>query len=216
MKKFWIIFLFIGFKGYMQSVKDTISGHHFKAEYGLVFPVGNLSQKIGIGHQIGFWYCKKIQHGDVLDLGVTLTLPKIEDKFKFQGKDSVFMVYSQKIHVQLASRFNKYFDGKQSQNKIRLVWSTSYGVSFFCFEDLENPEKSIKFYTDENGTKVLKMDTNTKALTSIYFGQGFGITSKRLGLQLSYNFTPYSWFSKKIDTNFGNSSIGLQIQYKLE
>ena len=217
MKKYWFLFLLCGIKGYMQiQSKDSLKSKRFKVEYGITVPTGNLSSKIGISQQFSFWYSTKITHGEELDLGITVIVPKVKERFTYQGKDSLFKVKSRMIHVLLASRFNKQFPLQGKCNGSVLEWRTSYGISFFCFEDLENPENTSGSYTNPDGSITYKIDTNTKALTSLYVGQGFGLVFKRFGLHATYNFTPYSWFSKRIENNFGNSSLSVQLQYKLK
>lgn len=111
-------------------------------------------------------------------------------------------------------RMNKLYPVELFHKKTTFEWSSSLGVSFFAFEDKENPEDSSGYSTNSNGEKVYNIDTNTKDLTCLFIAQGIGLNAQKYGVQMTYSFTPYSWFSKRIDSDFGNSSLSLSIYYK--
>ena len=112
-------------------------------------------------------------------------------------------------------RMNKNYPVTIFKRTKTLEWSSTFGGSFFSFEDKENPENESGWQTDENGNQVYNIDTNTKALSCLYLAQGIGLSSKRLGIRIDYNYTPYNLFSKRIEKSFGNSSLTMSLNLKL-
>lgn len=198
-----------------EFVKDTTKYERYKFETGILIPFGNLQSKIDVSQQYGFWYRTRIEHNDLLDLGFNIVVPTIKNSFVYRGKDSVFNVKPKGISVMVAFRMNKLYGFNIFQKNATVEWSSTFGASFFSFEDKENPENDSGYYTDENGNLTYRIDTNTKALSCLYAAQGVSLTSSRIGVQVTYNFTPYNWFSKRIDGDFGKSSLSLQFSYKL-
>lgn len=194
---------------------DTTRFEHFKFEAGYLIPLGNLKSKIDTSQQFGFWYRTRIEHNDLLDFGFTIIIPKVNDSFVYTGKDSVFNVKPKGVTVQTAIRVNKLYSLKLLNKKVVFEWSSTFGGSFFSFEDKENPENTSGYYADENGSYSYHIDTNTKALTCLYAAQGVSFTGKNIGFSINYNLTPYNWFTKRIDNHFGKSSLSMAIHYKL-
>ncbi len=227
MKKLFLMFLiFIFSKTHSQDFKiDSTKYERFKIEYGMLIPIGNLKEKFETSHEVGFWYRTRIAHNDLMDFGIKLNLLSNPKKFNYNGNDSIFQVKPKGLNGMIGLKMNKLHDLKFLNSKITLEWSSSIGYSFFVFDDVEgrlydknNPptQAEIEAQNEEdrkNNTYRIK-NTYTKALSSLYLGQGITINYKYFGLQCQYNFTPYSWFSKRIDSDFGNSSISLGAFYK--
>jgi hypothetical protein len=198
-----------------EFVKDTTNYHRFKIESGALVPLGNLKDKIGISNQTSFWYRTRIEHNDMMDFGISIIIPNVENSFVYKGNDSIFNVKPKGITVMIGCRMNKNYSIFLLNRKRTIEWSSTFGASFFSFEDKENPEDESGYYTDENGNQVYKIDTNTKALSCLFLAQGIGLSSDRLGFHINYNFTPYNLFSKRIEKGFGTSSLTLALSYKL-
>lgn len=188
-------------------VKDTIKYKRFKIESGVVIPLGNLKDKIGVSNQIGFWYRTRIEHNDIMDLGMNIVLPNVENSFKYKGNDSIFNVKAKGITIMIGCRMNKSYPLNIFNKKRTFEWRSTFGASFFSFEDKENPEDESGFYTDENGNQYYRIDTNTKTLSCFYLAQGIGLSSNKLGFHIDFNYTPYDLFSKRIEKGFGNCSL---------
>lgn len=188
---------------------------HFKLEAGVLVPLGNLKSKIGLSQQYGFWYRTRMEHNDLLDLGFNLVVPTIRNSFEYQGKDSIFHVKPKGLTIMVGCRMNKLYHISLLRNKATIEWSSTFGGSFLSFEDKENPEDTSGYYLDGNGNYSYHIDTNTKALSCIYAAQGVSVTCKNIGFQINYNFTPYTWFTKRIENDFGRSSLSLQLSCKL-
>lgn len=215
MKKVVIIILFLlcNYVTAQEFVIDSTQFEHNKFEAGYFFPLGNLKTKIGISDQYGFWYRSRIEHNDLLDVGCNIIIPNIKNTFVYQGQDSIFNVKAKGITIMIGCRVNKLYP--IVNKKAILEWSSGFGASFFSFEDKEHPEDTSGYYEDEDGNKSYHIDTNTKSLNSLYVSQGIVLTSKKIGVQINYNFIPYNWFTKRIENDFGKSSLSLFLSYKL-
>lgn len=187
---------------------------HYKFETGILIPIDNLKSKIGVSSQFGFWYRKLQENNDILDLGFQITIPNVKDNFAFKGEDSIFQVKAKGFEFKLGTRMNKLYSINSNKKETVLEWSSGFGLSVFMFEDKENPEDSSGYKIDKNGNRVYVIDTNTKGLTSLYLSQGLSFTSTNWGINLIYNFVPYHWFSKRIDSDFGKSSLSFNTSFK--
>ncbi|MDI1318230.1 hypothetical protein [Flavobacterium sp.] len=209
-----VVFLSLNINAQDQG-KDTTKYKRFITETGLFIPLGDLKDKIGVSSQTAFWYRTRIDHNDMMDFGINIIVPKVENSFAYQGKDSIYIVKAKGITIMLGCRMNKNYPVTIFNKKKNLEWSSTFGGSFFSFEDKENPKDESGYYTDENGNAVYRIDTNTKALSCIYLGQGIGLSSDRLGFHIDYNYMPYDVFSKRIKKGFGNSSLTMSLSLKL-
>lgn len=197
-----------------EPIKDTTKYKRLKIESGVVIPLGNLKDKIGISNQFAFWYRKRIDHNDMMDLGINFIIPNVQNSFIYKGNDSIFNVKAKGITVMIGCRMNKNYSLIIFNRKRVLEWSSTFGASFFSFEDKENPEDESGFYIDDNGSQVYRIDTNTKALSCFYLAQGIGLYSNKFGFHIDYNYTPYDLFSKRIEKSFGNSSLTMSLNLK--
>ena len=162
-----IIFLSLNINA-QEFVKDTTKYKRFKIESGMFIPLGNLKDKIGVSCQTSFWYRTRIDHNDMMDFGINVIVPNVENSFAFQGKDSIYILKAKGITIMIGCRMNKHYPVTIFNKKNNIEWSSTFGGSFFSFEDKESPEDESGFYTDENGNQVYRIDTNTKALSCIY------------------------------------------------
>lgn len=198
-----------------EFVKDTTKYKRLKIESGILIPMGNLKDKIGVSSQTALWYRTRIDHNDMMDFGINIIVPNVQNSFAYQGKDSLYIVKAKGVTVMLGCRMNKHYPVTIFNRKKTFEWSSTFGGSFFSFEDKENPEDESGYYTDENGNEYYRIDTNTKALSCVYLAQGIGLSSNRLDFHIDYNYTPYDLFSKRIQKGFGNSSLTMSLSWKL-
>lgn len=211
-----IITLFLNLTVNAQEfVKDTTKYKRFKIEFGIFIPMGNLNNKIGVSKKTGLWYRTRIEHNDMMDLGINIIVPNVENSFVYQGNDSIYNVKAKGVTVMIGCRMNKNYPVTIFNRKRNFEWSSTIGGSFFSFEDKEKPQDDSGFYTDENGNQVYRIDTNTKALSCLYLAQGIGLSSNRIDFHIDYNYTPYDLFSKRIKKGFGNSSLTMSLSLKL-
>lgn len=198
-----------------EFVKDTTKYQRVRVESGMFIPVGNLKDKMGVSSQTSIWYRTRIDHNDMMDFGINIIVPNVENSFVYKGKDSIYNVKAKGLTIMFGCRMNKNYPVTIFNRKKTLEWSSTFGGSFFSFEDKENPEDDSGWHTDGNGNQVYKVDTNTKALSCVYLAQGIGLSSKSLGIHIDYNYTPYDLFSKRIEKGFGNSSLTMSLNLKL-
>jgi hypothetical protein len=198
-----------------EFVKDTTKYPRVRIESGMFIPVGNLKDKIGVCSQTGIWYRTRIDHNDMMDLGINVIIPNAENSFVYKGQDSIYNVKAKGLTIMLGCRMNKHYQVTIFSRKKTLEWSSTFGGSFFSFEDKEHPEDESGWHTDGNGNQVYNIDTNTKMLNCLYLAQGIGMSSKRIGIHIDYNYTPYDLFSKRVEKGFGNSSLTMSLNLKL-
>lgn len=193
-------------------LKDSTTMNRFKFEAGFVVPIGNLKEKIGVSQIYNFSYSIKIEKNDILDIGISVIVPKVENAFNFTENDSVYSVKNKAVNVMFGCKIHKqYFINKNTS----FEWISGLGVSIFSFEDKINPQDDSGYYIDENGERKYRIDTNTKGLTAMYIAQGVGFNYNNVGVECMYNFAPYYWFQKKIDPDFGNSSLCLNLYFRI-
>jgi hypothetical protein len=227
MKKTFLTFLILMIsKSKAQESKiDSTKYERYKFETGILIPLGNLKDKFEISQQFGFWYRTRIEHNDMMDFGLSFYIPSNPSQFTFKGNDSIFSVKPKGLHGMIGFRVNKLYNFKVLNQKITLEWSSSIGYSFFIFDDLENrlydknnppteAEIQKKNEEDRKNHVIRFHNTYSKALSTLHLGQGITLNYNHFGLQCHYNFTPYNWFSKRIDADFGNSSLSLGGFYK--
>lgn len=217
MKKFFLLLIFISKVGAQDLKIDSTKYKRCKIEYGLLIPLGNLKTKFETSNELGFWYRTRIAHNDMLDIGLRLSLPSNPKEFDYQGNDSIFRLKTKGLNGVLGIRMNKIMNLNKD---FSLEWCSSIGYSFFIFDDLEgrlydkrNPPTQAEIdrqnEEDRKNYTVRIGNTYSKALSSLYLGQGFTLNYKLVGLHCNYNFTPYSWFLGRIDKNFGASSLSI-------
>ena len=211
-----LITLFLNLTANSQEfVKDSTKYKRFKIESGIFIPIGNLKDKIGVSSQTALWYRTRIEHNDMMDLGINIIIPNVEKSFIYKGNDSIYNVKAKGVTIMIGGRMNKFYPVTIFNRKKNLEWSSTFGACFFSFEDKENPKDSSGFYTDENGNQVYRIDTNTKALSCIYLAQGIGLSSNKIDFHIDYNYTPFDLFSKRIKKDFGNSSLTISLSLTL-
>jgi hypothetical protein len=196
MKKFYLVLLFIAKVGAQDFKIDSTKYKRYKIEYGLLIPFGNLKTKFETSNEFGFWHRTRIAHNDILDIGLRLNLPSKPKEFNYQGNDSIFKFKTKGLNGILGIRMNKIMNVSKD---INLEWSSSIGYSFFIFDDLErrlydkrNPPTQAEIdrqnEEDRKNNTVRISNTYSKALSSLYFGQGITLNYRLVGLNCNYNW----------------------------
>lgn len=198
---------------------DTTRYKRCKIEYGMLIPLGNLKTKFETSHELGFWFRTRIAHNDMMDFGLRLNIPSNPKEFNYQGNDSIFKLKTKGLNGVLGIRMNKIV---HLNKDISLEWSTSIGYGFFIFDDLEgrlydkrNPPSQAEIdrqnEEDRKNNTIRIKNTYSKALSSLYLGQGITFNYKQIGMHCNYNFIPYNWFSNRIEADFGASSLSINV-----
>lgn len=197
----------------------TFSQHQefnkFNVETGVQIPLGNLSKKFAFSEEIGFYYRTKIAFDDVFNVGIKFNFPNKNTEFAYYATDSIYQTKLKDINITVLGKVDKQYDFKILNNSFVFEWTSGFGFSFLLFDDKEIVNKKPNWQTDENGEKTLNINSDAKSLTSVFISQGIGITRKKIGISANYNFTPYNWFSKRIEKSFGNSSLSFVLTYKI-
>lgn len=195
-----------------QYEMDSTKMERIRVEGGLFVPLGNLSNKMGVSKEIGVYYRLKMPHNDIADLGFKFYFPENNKDFTYYGRDSTYVTQSKSFGLIALMKINKQYEFHVFNKEFTFEYASGYGINFFVFDNKEIENKGTESYTDENGNLVYKITTDLKALMSPLLSQGIGFTRKRLGVHFYYNFTPYNWFSKRIEKNFGNSSFSVGLK----
>jgi hypothetical protein len=227
MKKIFLSFLIlmISKSKAQESKSDSTKYERYKFETGILIPLGNLKEKLEVSQQIGFWYRTRIEHNDMLDFGINLYVPTKSNPFNYKGKDSTYSVKPRGLLGNVGVRANKLYTFKIKNETTTLEWSSSIGYHFLFFDDVENrildkknPKSEIELLKqneeDRENNVVRLPNPYLKGLSSLYLGQGIAVNYNHFGMYCHYNFTPYNWFSKRIDAGFGNSSLSIGGFYK--
>ena len=213
MKKY---FLLIGLSVFCLEIKAQESKiESVKFETGIQVPLGNLATKYELSEEFGVYYRTKLPFNDILDLGVKFYFPNVKYDFTYYAKDSTYSTKVKDINFTILGKVNKHYNFKLLKKDFVLEWTSGFGFNFLMFTDKEKLATKPTWETDENGDNVWNLNSDAKSLTSFYFSQGIGINRNRLGVSAYYNFIPYNWFTKRIEKNFGNSSLSFALTYKI-
>ncbi len=194
---------------------DSTKIERIRVEGGLFVPLGNLCNKMGVSKEIGVYYRLKMPHNDMADLGFKFYFPENNQDFTYYGRDSTYLTQSKSFGIMALMKINKEYSFHVFTKEVTFEYTSGFGINFFLFDNKEMKNTGTETYTDENGNLVYKINTDLKALMSPLVSQGFGFSRKKIGLHFQYNFTPYNWFSKRIEKSFGNSSFSLGINYRI-
>ena len=206
-------FILIILGSHQINAQDSLKIERYKMEAGIYIPLDNLADKIGVSSQIGFWYRRPIKYNDILEIGFNMVVPNVRNNFNYKSNDSIYSVKSKGINLFVGCRINKHYYFLTNASDQYLEWISSIGLHFFSFEDKENPGDNSGYYTNEKGEKIYRIDTNTKSLMCVGIEQGFGFNFKQFGLKTLYRFTPYNWFTHKIEKGFGMSALSISVTY---
>ncbi len=163
---------------------------------GVWQPIGGLSKVIGTSPVLGGSLNIRLSKQYRLDIGANLIIPTNRREFNYKLPDTVLMVKSGSVNPSMGI-------GITHANRISNKWffdqSIGFGVAM-----LQTDEKKPKSNNNDND--------NYYNLTTTNFTAGFNIRkflSKAyyIGLNVNYNYTPYSWFGDHVPGSFGSHSI---------
>jgi hypothetical protein len=218
MKRYIVtIFLLIIFTQMQAQIYeiDSVKIDRFRIEAGLFVPVGNLSNKMDVSKEIGVYYRIKAAHKDIVDVGFKGYFPEGSKEFTYYGRDSIYATRSKSFGFIALTKINKHYNFSLFKKEIIVEWTSGIGFNFLFFEDKESPENTSGTRINEDGNSETIIDTNSKALMSPFLSQSFGFTRKRIGFSVQYDFMPYNWFTKRIESSFGNSAFSLFVSCKI-
>jgi hypothetical protein len=181
-------------------------------EVGFLQPLGNLNNQFDASIDFGFWFRTKIEATKCFDLGFNIYVPKNSKPFNFKYSDSVFKLKPSGFSGMLGIKYCKIFPISNHKKKINIEWINSFGVAFIFY-----PPDDERYYDIKNGTTKDKDGKNksyTNALTTINLAEGFMFNVDNIGVQVQYQFTPFSTTNDKLDSNFGSQSLIFGMVYR--
>lgn len=171
-------------------------------EVGAFNAIDNLKQKISLSPNVGFWFKTKLRTDESVDFGFNLNLPKTNEAFSYQKSDSIFVSKIAGISGMVGLRYNLNYKFSKTKN-ISLDWFPSFGYAFAR-------HKPILLATDN----MAKTELNQEFFSTIHLGQGIRFNIDNIGIQVQYQYTPYHFFYKHLDKNFGSQSLIFGIVYR--
>lgn len=194
---------------------QEINFKNFKIETGVHMPMGNLADKIGLSEELELYYRMQSSFDDIVDLGFKINILNHTKAFTYFDRDTIYQTNSKDVNLSFLTKINKHYDVEFLNKHFKMEWTNGFGFNFLLFDDKERLKNEIYSYTDDDGNLVIDINNDIKSLISPYFSQGIGMSKGNFGFSVNYIFTPYNWLSKRIEKNFGNSSISYLITYKL-
>jgi hypothetical protein len=173
-------------------------------EAGILYPLGNLKNRIEPAPNFGLWLKSKIKEDEFFDVGFNLTIQKNKENFNFEKNDSIFNNVPKGISGMVGLRYCKEFSLSKTKN-INVEWFPSFGYAFFMYKS--------SLIGLKNNT-VVNESVSKNVLSTFHIGQGVKFNIDNIALQLQYQFTPYHVFYEYIDKDFGSQSLIFGIVYK--
>ncbi|MGV3461271.1 MAG: hypothetical protein ACO1N9_12540 [Flavobacterium sp.] len=188
---------------------DTTRTDWFLGEAGVRVPLGKLADVMGPSPEVGLWYRRKIDHGDMLDLGGSFYLPVNKREFEQKSQDGIFHTDAIGVSGMLGCRFSKLYQVRNTT----FEWTSAFGYAFFTYDD-EAAQYSHENFPERYDDDNKEHSSYVSGLSTFHIGQGIRIRRKNFGAQLHYNYTPYGMFSKVVAKDFGAHSLSLGITYR--
>lgn len=206
MKKsiFTILFLLPTFIFAQSALRKTSVYERVYVEAGICQPIGGLQQVVNTSFNFGFWFKTNIpeRKNESIDLGFNLSVPDSNQPFRYEDEENVFRNRANVLFGMVGVRYNKNYP-VSANGKCSLDVFPSLGYSFF-------------------GSRTVAMDgfdeipddkRESPTLSAVHVGQGVRVNFGNVGLQAQYQFTPYDWFSRRVDA-IGSHSVTFGVVYR--
>ncbi|OIQ21321.1 MAG: hypothetical protein BM557_03455 [Flavobacterium sp. MedPE-SWcel] len=174
-------------------------------ESGVRIPLGKLADKIGVSPELGFWWRHFIEENEMLDWGFSGYIYSNARAFDYRDTGASNKAKPIGMGGMTAFRLTKIYNLGRGKYKTDLEWVSTFGYSFFMYEDEYRPFNEVR-PEDE--------DSRVRGLSAPVVGQGVRFTIENLGLYVNYNYSPYGKFSSHVEDDFGSHSLNLGIIYK--
>lgn len=163
---------------------------------GVWQPMGGLSNVIGTSPFLGGSLNIRLSKQYRLDIGANLIIPINRREFNYKLPDTVLLVKSSSVSPSIGI-------GVTHANRISKKWFFDQSIGF-GITALQTDEKKPKNNNNDND--------NYYNLTTTYFTAGFNVRkflkkAYYIGLNVSYNYTPYHWFGDHVSKRFGSHSV---------
>ncbi|GEM_PF-1848715 len=178
------------------------------AEGGVTFPLGSMKQHMNVAPNVGFWIRQKRSERSVVNYGTSLNFPA-QRRFMYARSEETAITRSFSGFV--GAQIDKVFP-LSSPRFVDVEWGMAVGYAFYFYDDL----RARKVYEAlPSEAKTDKEDPAfIKPLSTVFVGQSLKLRIRDFGLQARYNFTPYSAFSRVVDSGFGMHSVTIGLFYR--
>jgi hypothetical protein len=170
-----------------------------------MYPLGALSTKFHPSPSIGFWVRTKVEERYSIDAGFSFYVPRRSSEFDYTIGHQIYKLDAKGFSGMVGTRFSRNFS---LDKNFDLVWDSSVGYAFFMYDDRyqRGIDKEDGTYNGNSGY--------TKGFSTIHLGQGLKLNYKNVGLQVQYQFTPYSLFYSELDNDFGSQALTVGLYYR--
>lgn len=211
MKNKFIVLVLLGFciNSFSQNKNaDKSEYERVVVEFGQIIPFGNLKTKFDNSLYGSFWFRTRISNRKFVDLGGHVYFPKNRNSINYEHKDSIYRLKLTKISGLVAARYNRVYEVTKN---INLEWNSTLGLAILGRQAIDKEEYSK---INQRNVKTKEDGDYELALLAVSLGQGFKLSRKDFGISCQYQYAPYSFFTKKIDSDFGSSSLLIGLVYK--
>ena len=169
---------------------DVFKRNILEVNYGK--PIGNLASKYESSITTAFYMRTKIAKRQFIDFGVELSGIVNGKSVNYKVENENIQLDGSKSALFLGFRYTRFLVQSKNEN-FHIESNTGIGWKYLHYS---KPEYEI--YEDLD----LKPTLNT-----IGFSQGIKLVFYGFGLHCNYQYAPYDLFNKKVEKNFGGSSI---------
>ena len=204
---FIIIVLWFGTNQSFSQQNVAISEDYERVifEVGTLYPIGKLQEQIAPMPNIGLWYRARVKGETFAEFGFNTSIMNGLQTFDIQRSDSIFRVKPRGLGGMVGVRFVKNY---RLASRANVEWIPSIGYAFLMHRG------ELISFADKNDTRTITSATKSGALSGMHLGQGIRLNYDNIGLQIHYQFTPFSVFTKDVPGNFGNQSLMFGIVYR--
>ena len=204
-----LIFLVIFDDCYSQIETDNKSEYErVVVEFGQIIPIGQLKTKFDSSINVGFWFRTRLSRNKFVDFGGNVYFPKNRNSINYEHKDSIYRLKLTKLSGLVGARYSKLFEVYKN---INFEWNSTLGLAVLGRQAIDKEEYNKNTQKNERTKKDGDYD---QALCALALAQGFKLSRKDFGISCQFQYAPYSIFYKKIDSNFGSSSLIIGLVYK--
>jgi hypothetical protein len=184
------------------STTYTDEGIAFTLQVGAWVPVGKLRNTLSTSPAIQFLFGLPITQHLRVDLGTSIFIPANAKQFNYQLPDTVLLAKP----AQACGVLGAWVTHTNSiKPRYYLDKIAGIGVGFI------QTDKTIEKPKDKNHPNHSIETVNISAGLS---ARKIVAGSRSVGINVTYNFTPYSLFQKHVDAGFGNQSVLAGLVYK--
>jgi hypothetical protein len=197
-------------KGYSQADSVFVpsgydswnTGITFTLQLGAYVPISKLSNTLNPSPSIGFLFGLPITKRFRLDLGTSIFVPINSNRFRYSLPDTVLFAKPSLVCGVLGiyATHSNQINQKYFLDKI-------FGIGLGFIQ------------TDKKIEKPQNEDKRNRSLETINLSFGLSVRKivlkkRSIGLNISYNYTPYHLFQNRVNKDFGSQSFFTGLTYR--